>query len=121
MGPIAYENGEKTVYKMQAPLSLECFRINKRTAQLTRGCSKCLDNEKMYKENRKCKHGRHKEICCECKGSRIVTTTNEDQPVMPLGENRFACAICNNQSVVLVVVVPFANIKRSGQSVEAVT
>ena len=71
MGPIAYENGVKTVYKMQAPLSLECFRINKRTAQLTRRCSKCLDNEKMYKENRKCKHGRPKEICCECKGSRI--------------------------------------------------
>ena len=62
-----------------------------------------------------------KKFVANAKEAEFVTTTNEDQPVMPLGENRFACAICNNQPVVLVVVVPFANMKRSGQSVEAVT
>ena len=36
-------------------------------------------------------------------------------------ENRFAHTICNDQFVKNVVVVPSAKIKRSGQSVEAVT
>ena len=50
-----------------------------------------------------------------------MSTTNEDQSVVPVVENRFACTICNDQFVKDVVVVPSANIKRSGQSVEAVT
>ena len=70
MGLMVYENGEETMYKMQT-LLFECFRINKRTAYLTKYCIKCLDNKKMYKENRKCEHGRLKEICCECKASQI--------------------------------------------------
>ena len=50
-----------------------------------------------------------------------MNTTNEDQPVVPVVENRFTRSICNEQFVKNVVVVPSANIKRSGQGVEAVT
>ena len=62
---------KKQCAKCKHLLLLECFRISKRTAQLTRRCSKCLDNKKLYKENRKCERGKLKEICCECKGSQI--------------------------------------------------
>ena len=48
---------KKQCTKCKHFLLFECFRINKRTAQLTKRCVKCLDNEKMYKENRKCEHG----------------------------------------------------------------
>ena len=50
-----------------------------------------------------------------------MSTTNEDQSVVPVVENRFAHIVCNDQFVKDVVVVPSVNIKRSGQSVEAVT
>ena len=62
---------KKQCTKYRQPLPLECFRINKQTAQLMKHCIKCLDNEKMYKENRKCEHRRLKEICCKCKGNQI--------------------------------------------------
>ena len=52
---------------------------------------------------------------------KFVTTTNEGQSVVLLVENRFAHTICNNQFVKNLVVVPSANIKRSGQGVETVT
>ena len=52
---------------------------------------------------------------------KFVSTTNEDESVVPVVENRFAHIVCNDQFVKDVVVVPSANIKRSGQSVEAVT
>ena len=108
---------KKQCTKCKHFLLFECFRINKRTAQLTRRCSKCLDNEKMYKENRKCEHGRLKEICCECKGSWICEHNKRRSTCCACGGK----LICHNQSVKNVVVVPSANIKRSGQSVEAVT
>ena len=100
-------------------LLLECFRINKQTARLTRHCVRCLDNEKMCKEKRKCEHGR--KFVANAKEVKFVTTTNKDQSVVPVVENRFARTICNDQFVKNVVVVPSANIKRSDQSVEAVT
>ena len=76
----------------------------------------------MYNENRKCEHGtRTEKFVANAKEVKFVTITNEDQPVVPEVENRFARTICNDQSTVLVVVVPFANIKRSGQSLEAAT
>ena len=62
-----------------------------------------------------------KKFVANAKEVKFVTITNGNGPVVPVVENRFTRKICNNQSVVLVVVVPFANIKRSGQSVEAVT
>ena len=58
-----------------------------------------------------------KKFVANAKEVKFVTTTKEDQPVVPVVEKRFARTICNNQSVVLVVVVLFANIKRSGQSI----
>ena len=51
---------------------------------------------------------------------KFVITTNEDQPVVPVVENGFARKICNDQSVMPVLLVPFANIKWSGQSAESV-
>ena len=69
---MVYENGKKnSVQNANTFLLFEIFRINKETAQLTKHCSKCLDNEKMCKENRKCERGRLKQICCEFKGSQI--------------------------------------------------
>ena len=62
-----------------------------------------------------------KKFVANAKEVKFVTTTNEDQPVEPVVENRFVRTICNDQPVVLMVVVPFANIKKSGESVEAVT
>ena len=112
---------KKQCTKCRQPLSLDCFRINKRTAQWIRRYSKCLDKEKIYKENRKCEHRRIKKFVANAKEVKFVTTTNEDQPVVTVMENRFARTICNYQSVLLAVVVPFANITWSGQSVEAVT
>ena len=53
--------------------------------------------------------------------AKDVTTTNKDQSVVSVVENRFARTICNNQFVKNVVVVPSTNIKMLGQSVEAVT
>ena len=52
---------------------------------------------------------------------KFVTTTNEDQPVVPVVENRFPHTISDDRSVMLVVVVLFANINRPGQIVKAVT
>ena len=62
-----------------------------------------------------------KKFVANAKEVNFVTTTNEDQPVVTVMENRFARTICNYQSALLAVVVPFANITWSGQSVEAVT
>ena len=62
-----------------------------------------------------------KKFVANAKEVKFVSTTNEDQPVVLVVENRFVGTICNNQSVKNVVVVPSANIKRPGQSVEAVT
>ena len=62
-----------------------------------------------------------KKFVANAKEVRFVTTTNEDRPVMSVVENRFVRTICNDQPVVLMVVVPFANIKKSGDSVKAVT
>ena len=62
-----------------------------------------------------------KKFVVNAKEAKFATTTNEDQSVVLVVENRFIRTICNDQSVKNVVVVPSANIKRSGQSVEAVT
>ena len=73
----------------------------------------------MYKEN--VDMAGSKKFVANAKEVKFVTTINKDQPVVPVVKNRFARTIYNNPSVMLVVVVPFANIKWSGQSVEAVT
>ena len=62
-----------------------------------------------------------KKFVANAKEVKFVTTTNEDQSVVLVMENRFSHTICNDQFVKNVVVVPSANIKRSGQSVETVT
>ena len=62
-----------------------------------------------------------KKFVANAREVKFVTTTNEDQSVVLVMENRFAHTICSNQFVKNAVVVPSANIKRLGQSVEAVT
>ena len=62
-----------------------------------------------------------KKFVSNVKEVKFVSTTNEDESVVPVVENRFAHIVCNDQFVKDVVVVPSANIERSGQSVEAVT
>ena len=61
-----------------------------------------------------------KKFVVKAKKVKLVSTTNEDQPVVPVVENRFARTIYNYQFVKNVVVVPFANMKRWGQSVEVI-
>ena len=53
-----------------------------------------------------------KKFVVKAKKVKLVTTTNEYQPVVPVVENRFARTIYNYQFVKNVVVVPFANMKR---------
>ena len=53
-----------------------------------------------------------KKFVVKAKKVKLVSTTNEDQPVVPVVENRFARTIYNYQFVKNVVVVPFANMKR---------
>ena len=62
-----------------------------------------------------------KKFVANTKEVKSVTTTNEDQSVVLVVENRFARTIFNDEFVKNVVVVPSASTKRSGQSVEAVT
>ena len=78
----------------------------------TKKCPKKIENVNM---------AGWKKFVVNAKEVKFVTTTNEDQSVVLVVENRFTRTICNDQSVKNVVVVPSANIKRSGQSVEAVT
>ena len=75
----------------------------------------------MFGQGKNVQRKRGHGIVANAKEVKFVTTTNKDQPVVPVVKNRFARTIYNNPSVMLVVVVPFANIKWSGQSVEAVT
>ena len=97
-----YENGEKTVMekkqytKCKHFLLFECFRINKRTAQLTKHCSKCLDNEKCTKKTENVNMAGSNKFVANAKEVKFVITTNEDQPVMPVVENGFARKICND-------------------------
>ena len=98
---------KKQCTKCRQTLSLECFRINKRTAQLTRRCLKCLENKKMYKENEKCEHGRLKEICCECKGSQICHHNNRrstcracgGKQICPHNLQQSVCRACGGGSI----------------------
>ena len=53
-----------------------------------------------------------KKFVVKAKKVKLVSTTNEDQPVVPVVENRFARTIYNYQFVKNVVVVPFPNMKR---------
>ena len=62
-----------------------------------------------------------KKFVTNVKEVKYVTTTNEDQAVLLMMENRFSSTMFNDQFVKKVVVVPSVNIKRSGQSIEAVT
>ena len=68
---MVYENGEKQCTRCRQLLSLECFRINKRTAQLTKCCIKCLDVCKKSRQQIKCEHGRQRSYCKGCGGSQI--------------------------------------------------
>ena len=85
-------------------LLFECFRINKRTAKLTKRCLKCLDNEKISKENRKCEHNRLKEICCECKGrhhnkQRSVCRVCGGKQICPHNLQQSVCKKCGGGSI----------------------
>ena len=101
------EMEKKQCTKCRQPLSLDCFRINKRTAQWIRRYSKCLDKEKIYKENRKCEHRRIKKICCECKGSQIChhnkrrsTCRNCDgKQICPHNLQLSVCPACGGGSI----------------------
>ena len=62
-----------------------------------------------------------KKFVANVKEVKFFTTTNKDQSVVLVVENRFARTTCIDQFVKNVVVVPSANIKRSGQSVKAIT
>ena len=62
---------KKKCTRCRQPLSLECFRISKRTAQLTKYCIKCLDIFKKSRQQTKCKHGRQRPTCKDCGRSQI--------------------------------------------------
>ena len=62
---------KKQCTNCRQPLSLECFRISKRTAQSIKCCIKCLDIWKKSRQQTKCKHGRQRPRCKDCGGSQI--------------------------------------------------
>ena len=62
---------KKQCTKCRQPLSLECFRISKRTAQLTKQCVKSLDICERSRQRTKCEHGRQRSQSKDCDGSQI--------------------------------------------------
>ena len=59
---------KKQCTRCRQPLLLECFRINKRTAQLTKYCAKCLDKSI---QQTKCGHNKKRSTCKDCGGGHI--------------------------------------------------
>ena len=62
---------KKQCTKCWQPLSLEFFRISKRTAQSTKCYIKCLDVCKKSRQQTKCKHGRQRSQRKDCRGGHI--------------------------------------------------
>ena len=62
---------KKKCTKCRQLILLDCFRIRKRTAPLTKCCVKCLDTCKMSRQQIKCKHGRQRPQCKDCGGCQI--------------------------------------------------
>ena len=112
---------KKQCTKCKYFLLFECFRINNQTAQLTGVVQNAWTTKKCANKTESVNLEGSKKFVVNAKEVKFVTATNEDQPVVLVVENRFARTIWNNQFVKNVVVVPSANIKRSGRSVEAVT
>ena len=71
----------------------------------------------MYKENRKCKHGRLKEICCECKRSQICEHNKRRSRVKIVAEVKFVNTIGRYQGARIVVGVKFVRTTREDQYV----
>ena len=62
---------KKLCTRCRQPLSLECFRISKRTAQLTKCCVKCLDICKNSRQQSKCERRRQRSQCLFCGGGHV--------------------------------------------------
>ena len=112
---------KKQCAKCKHFLLVEFFRINKQTAQLISVVQNVWTTKKCANKTESVNLAGSKKFVVNAKEVKLVTATNEDQPVVLVVENRFARTIWNNQFVKNVVVVPSAKIKRSGRSVEAVT
>ena len=50
-------------------LSLEHFK-SKRNGDLMKRCNLCLQRDAEYRNKNKCEHGRQKQLCKDCKGSK---------------------------------------------------
>ena len=112
---------KKQCAKCKHFLLVEFFRINKQTAQLISVVQNVWTTKKCANKTESVNLAGSKKFVVNAKEVKLVTATNEDQPVVLVVENRFARTIWNNQFVKNVVVVPSVKIKRSGRSVEAVT
>ena len=60
---MVYENGEETMYKMQAALIAGVFQDQQKNDKLAKCWAKCLDNRKKLRQQTKCKHGRERSRC----------------------------------------------------------
>ena len=62
---------KKQCKKCKHFLLIECFKNNKRTAQLTKYCVKCLDRVKKLRQQTKCEHRRQRSRCKDFGGGEI--------------------------------------------------
>ena len=63
MGPMVYQNGEETVYKIQFFLIVQIIQGQSTHRTINNCCVKCFDSCKMSKQQVKCKHRRRRSRC----------------------------------------------------------
>ena len=90
---------KKQCAKCKHFLLVEFFRINKQTAQLISVVQNVWTTKKCANKTESVNLAGSKKFVVNAKEVKLVTATNEDQPVVLVVENRFARTIWNNQFV----------------------
>ena len=130
---------KKQCAKCKHFLLFNCFKISKRTAQLTKCCVKCLENCKKSRQQTKCEHRRQRSQRLSCGGGyicehkkirqdaffvvevRFVNTTRENHIAFLVAEVKFVSTTGKDQNAFLVVGVKFVSTTRENQDVPYVT